>query len=260
VRKVYHGAGRWIMEKWMKQSSQDIPSWIGIFLPLALCAVYVLLLPYDSRLLDWSGGRLGMRGEFGMLESAQVIVLVFALFFAIRLSALPAAHQVRGFRWWTVLLLLGCVYILGEEISWGQHYVGWESSEWFKRHNLQGEMNIHNLHSGWLIFKPRILLELLILLGSILYPLWRKFHGRPMVSDASPAAWFWPTPVCVWSAVLVLGVSNLKRFDNYFRLDLVGHITLDYSELRELAIYLFLLLYLWSICRRLRPHRSASVA
>lgn len=242
----------------MRPSNQDISPWIGIRLSVTLCAAYLLLLPYDSRLFDWSGGRLGMRGELGMLESAQVIVLAFALFFAVRLCTLPAAHRVRGLGWWTILLLLGCLYVLGEELSWGQHYLGWESPEWFQRHNSHGETNLHNLHGGWLTFKPRIAMELLILLGSILAPLWRRLRRRPTPPDTSPAAWFWPTPACVGTAVLVLVTSNLKRIDHHFDLDLFSHIGLDYSELRELAMYLFLLIYLWSIWQRLRLRCSAT--
>ena len=51
--------------------------------------------------------------------------------------------------WWflTVTLVLGVLLFIaaGEEISWGQRIFGIQSSEYFLKHNAQGETNIHNL-------------------------------------------------------------------------------------------------------------------
>lgn len=51
--------------------------------------------------------------------------------------------------WWflTVTLVLGILLFIaaGEEISWGQRILGIKSSEYFLKHNAQGETNIHNL-------------------------------------------------------------------------------------------------------------------
>ena len=40
---------------------------------------------------------------------------------------------------------LASFFVLGEEISWGQRIFNFQSSEFFKEHNTQGEENIHNL-------------------------------------------------------------------------------------------------------------------
>ncbi|MFY0680765.1 MAG: hypothetical protein JXR13_09355 [Thalassovita sp.] len=40
------------------------------------------------------------------------------------------------------------IFAAGEEISWGQRIVGWESSEFFLEHNRQYETTIHNLVVG----------------------------------------------------------------------------------------------------------------
>ncbi len=51
--------------------------------------------------------------------------------------------------WWflTVTFLLGLLlfFAAGEEISWGQRIFGIQSSEYFQKHNAQGETNLHNL-------------------------------------------------------------------------------------------------------------------
>ena len=36
----------------------------------------------------------------------------------------------------------------GEEVSWGQRIIGWESGEFFLQHNKQEETNLHNLMVG----------------------------------------------------------------------------------------------------------------
>ena len=50
---------------------------------------------------------------------------------------------------WFILVYLffglASFFVLGEEISWGQRIFNFQSSEFFKEHNTQGEENIHNL-------------------------------------------------------------------------------------------------------------------
>lgn len=45
------------------------------------------------------------------------------------------------------LFLLGLLFLfgMGEELSWGQRLIGWESPNFFRTHNSQMETNFHNL-------------------------------------------------------------------------------------------------------------------
>jgi len=45
---------------------------------------------------------------------------------------------------WLLLLSLACIFIAGEEISWGQHFFNYELSEGITSNNFQGELNLHN--------------------------------------------------------------------------------------------------------------------
>ena len=57
----------------------------------------------------------------------------------------------RGLRLATVLTLLYALMFFlaaGEEVSWGQRIIGWESGEFFQQHNKQAETNLHNLMIG----------------------------------------------------------------------------------------------------------------
>ena len=44
--------------------------------------------------------------------------------------------------------ILLCFFLAGEELSWGQRFLGLESSEFFKSNNSQKETNLHNLVIG----------------------------------------------------------------------------------------------------------------
>lgn len=49
-----------------------------------------------------------------------------------------------GLIFWACLLFFG----MGEEISWAQRIIGFETPHWFLVHNTQGEFNFHNLRFG----------------------------------------------------------------------------------------------------------------
>lgn len=59
-------------------------------------------------------------------------------------------YRKKGAGFIFITILAGLVLILGagEEISWGQRILEIESTEYFLKHNTQGETNIHNLKIG----------------------------------------------------------------------------------------------------------------
>jgi len=85
--------------------------------------------------------------EDAILEWAQVVLYVaagaFAFFNAVRLwrsgSRLPAIA------WFA--FTLGCVFVTGEEISWGQRIFGWSTPESLRAINRQGETTLHNIRT-----------------------------------------------------------------------------------------------------------------
>lgn len=98
-------------------------------------------------------------GELGFVELGTAVILIVALPFAVR-----AIGRTNGLaRAWLVALTLGAVYFAGEELSWGQHLVGWGTPEAIAELNDQNETNLHNM-SSWLDQKPRLGLELWVLM------------------------------------------------------------------------------------------------
>jgi hypothetical protein len=88
--------------------------------------------------------------ENGFWETLQAVNLllagVFLVYTALRYrSSLPLPMS------FLPPLLLGMLFVVaaGEEVSWGQHYLGFGTPEVIKEHNLQEEFNFHNIGSYW---------------------------------------------------------------------------------------------------------------
>jgi hypothetical protein len=58
--------------------------------------------------------------------------------------------SIRQRRIFDGLVALFCLFIAGEEFSWGQRLLGFYSPEYFLANNLQQEVNIHNLPGSFL--------------------------------------------------------------------------------------------------------------
>src|SRR5688572_18030880 len=53
----------------------------------------------------------------------------------------------------TALIALFCLFVAGEEFSWGQRLLGFGSPEYFLENNFQQELNLHNLPGA--VVKPK---------------------------------------------------------------------------------------------------------
>tara|TARA_B100001057_G_scaffold497546_1_gene601941 strand:+ start:362 stop:907 length:546 start_codon:yes stop_codon:yes gene_type:complete len=73
--------------------------------------------------------------------------------------------------------LLCILYFFFEEISWGQHFFKWDSSNFFLKYNNQNETNIHNISN---IFDqlPRGLLTIWCGLSFLAYNFSNKFFSK----------------------------------------------------------------------------------
>ena len=86
--------------------------------------------------------------ENGIIESIQAIFLLINLFILIKLATFRQAKN--NYKIFILLYLIGIFYIFCEEISWGQHYLNFDTPNLFLEkdsifHNKQSEMNIHNI-------------------------------------------------------------------------------------------------------------------
>ena len=138
--------------------------------------------------------------------------------------ALPTGRTgVRRFWRSAILLALALMMLLmtGEEISWGQRIFGFETPEWIKRQNFQGELTFHN----WAVFQPQQsgnrlqnawLVGVAVYLGALpwLASLWPRLGRRlrrlgiplasRLVASLTLASLAWYAITAPWSEVLEL--------------------------------------------------------
>ncbi len=211
-----------------------------LWLPLA-SALVLLALPQVSL----AGYEAWVAGERGALEFLHIVVPLASLVLALSLLARPEVRGRRLLQLWLGLAALGSLYVAGEEASWGQHYLQWSTPEYWQTVNDQGETNLHNT-SSWLDQKPRGLLEIGVVIGGILIPLaalrWPQIRR-------SRLAIILPSMICLPSALIAEFAAVSERILNLF--GVAGGVFYRTSEIQETYFYLFVLLYLIVLRRRL---------
>ncbi|PZO82275.1 MAG: hypothetical protein DI626_10235 [Micavibrio aeruginosavorus] len=137
----------------------------------------------------------------------------------------------------------GCVYILGEEISWGQHKFGWSTPEFFAAINDQQETNLHNT-SHWLDQKPRLLLFIGIVIGGLIVPAMARW--KPEKLPAKSRELYPSCTLCVTAAAVLLVYVIEEIFEH-----IMGHrLFTRMSEVQEAYMYYFIFLYLLDLYKR----------
>ena len=107
-----------------------------------------------------------------ILATYEDLIGEWAQFYLFALTMLLAAWQaLRDKRFWLffTLLSLACLYVAGDEISWGQRLFDFPTPEFFQTHNLQQETNLHNFFTGPISTLTKQSLEYAIAVGLVGY-------------------------------------------------------------------------------------------
>jgi len=196
-----------------------------------------------------------IESESGFIENATTLLLLPATVFASLLALRYYRRFGPAFLIWFCGVAAVCFGFAGEEASWGQHWVGWTSPEYFADNNRQGETNFHNLniHFGRVV---KTVLTIAIIVGGLIIPL----SGRRRVDVAPLPLRFvdaiTPTMVCVPAAAFVFGVRLVERCKTWFDIEW-ALLAVNLKELQELYIAIFLLIYVWSLRTRLASSDTA---
>jgi len=229
-------------------TSTDLPKWLWLWLP-----ILVALFPYVMRVINVESDRY-VFGELGIIENFTFIVLAVAIVLGILSISKMKSFEFPVFKLWLILLVIGCIYYAGEEISWGQHWFGWATPEGWLDVNDQGETNLHNT-SALLDQVPRLLLTIAAVVGGVLIPgyfLWR--HIKLSVNNFY--AWLWPTyvniPTCLLAVLVSLHEKAYKLFDTT-----VPHLLdIRAGETKECLLAMFLFMYIASFYKRLSNYKQ----
>lgn len=218
-----------------------------LVVPLAWLAVQAVIeLSFDRPTLA------RIHSEWGPHETLQSLILIVA--FGISAWTL-AGFPFRSWPWlaaWVGLATACCFYVAGEEISWGQWIFHWTTPEYWSAVNDQDETNLHNT-SSWLDQKPRLLLEVGVIVGGLVIPALRRW--RPQFLPGRFALIYPPSYLWVTAAIFVackagdaLGEAmGFKMFDRV-------------SEVNELYLYWFVMLYAFHMKRVVRALKAAATA
>jgi hypothetical protein len=229
----------------MRREEKDL-HWMvwGVFPPVALIGVIIgYYCSPDFYELMTRRDEIG----FGVVENATFLVLIPGVVAGFSIFSQRSKLQDWRVGWTSLACAFACIYFAGEEISWGQHYMGWETGEVFSTINQQKETNLHNIN-GWFNQKPKMLVEWWLLIGGIILPVWRLI-GRKPGKRTGFFAEFWPTHVVIPTAMLYLSMRSAYWWQDATDDDIPAW--MYDPETREYFIALYLALYLLSLWRRL---------
>lgn len=143
-------------------------------------------------------------------------------------------------RAWLLAYALAIFYFAGEDLNWGQYYIGWTPSDYFIANNKEQETNLHNM-SPLFNQLPRAIVEVWLLVACILVPLGWQWPRR-VLSRLVPN-WLWPDQRLVCVAVLALLLKVPKLLERQGLIDTEVLYGIRTSELQELMFAYAFLLY-----------------
>ena len=113
--------------------------------------------------------------ENGFVETLQVILILMSLINFFQILKLKKKLNIKiFFNYFLYFYFIGLLYYFFEEISWGQHYFEWSSTDFFINYNNQQETNFHNI-SNLLDQLPRSFLALWCSLSFVFYKFFIKY-------------------------------------------------------------------------------------
>ncbi len=238
-----------------------LSKWVWIGLPL-----FIFIFPFLIKSFSEESYRKYIMGESGLYEVSTVIFLAVASVVAIlTFRLLRCKTSFKLLKCWVLLFAFATFVFLGEESSWGQHYLGWKSPKIFKKNNLlankQHETNLHNSKNQYIrfLFKdfPRLSLEIVIIVFGIIGPLVLSTR-LVKLNNKTTYLWLIGDLNGLLSAILALTITVPERIISlemnrlYTEVKQIG-ISTSYgfwvhnNESKESMMALFLMIYILSI-------------
>lgn len=218
--------------------NNTIPLFFWLVVPIALILAQIGLE------LSFTRDQLApMHSEGGPHETLQSLYIGAAFFMALWMLFKIDWKTQKEIGAVVLLAALGSFYISGEEISWGQHILNWDTPEYWAAVNDQNETNLHNT-SSWLDQKPRLVLFIGIVAAGLLVPALRRWKPSLLPARFAP---FYPSDTLAVTALGVLLPYLVQEIAEHF---LHGGVFARESEVQEVYMYYFVALYLWDLYKR----------
>ncbi len=215
-----------------------------LWLPLALIVVQAGLEVFlPTNILA------ALHSEDGPHEFFEFLIIFGAFIVAVKMLL---QMDIRAQKWlaaWIALAAVCSLYVAGEEISWGQHFLKWSTPDYWGHINDQQETNLHNT-SSWLDQKPRLILMLGVVVGGLIIPLLQKLTPEWLPERFAP---IYPPKELAVTAILAVCVKITEKIDESADFVIMERA----SEVEELYLFYFVLLYLIALRRRIIETRNA---
>ena len=216
--------------------------WATLSMPVVLSLLTIAAALVSRPLFDV------ITGEDRLGENLQVVAWIIALVFAVLVAA--DRRHTRVTRVLFGLLAIGLVFNIGEEISWGQRILDFETPEELLEQNRQGESNLHNIYGVQDVFSWLMLVIGAYGFGAAAYGL-RRFGTYTSWPDLAKT--LVPHPVLMPSFLLLFVWRFYRNLfeppENYY----VG--VSEFGEITELVLAIAFALFTW---RRWTERRGPS--
>ena len=189
--------------------------------------------------------------ENGLIENLQAIILGFTIFYLI--SFYRKLFKFSYLKIFILLEILGLSFFFFEEISWGQHFIGFSTPNFLSDINNQNEFNLHNISNLFNELPKALVFIWCGLSVPIVYFI--KFKKQILVDLIMPdRRLIYFSFVLIFFKIPNLYVSTFDLIDygsvnkdgsyDYFNL-LIKIISFDFIRLSELHELLFTYYFLW---------------
>ncbi len=240
---IASGAASWSIRPRTLVAMWTVPIW------LVLGAMIAALVGKEAYL--WYAS------EDGFAETLQVVCYAAALFYAVRLVMKMGRTGVdRRLIALYGLLCLGLVFMVGEELSWGQRIFGWGTPEVLVESNKQAETNLHNIYGVGATFKW---LQMVAAGYGTILPLLVAADWKPLRRFGDGLVWLVPH----WSLIpffLPFFVWRIYRLALPTPPDSLYMVITEFNEVVELGFALGIFLFLLWQWRRLNREPGAGAA
>lgn len=218
-----------------------------VAVPVALLAAHLVA----SSLLEGDVKKWYL-SELGPTENLTFLALVAAGIWAIMLFRRARKHIPR-LRWLLIAFALASLFIAMEEISYGQHHLGFKPPQWVMEKNKQRELNLHNLGSDRMSRVLRRAAELGLPIFGIVMPL--GLTRIPTTYRRGDWTYYF---LPKHELILVLSLCLLIRINHDLDDAIFGSLTDGLGELQEVYWALAGLFWIMIVNERLRALNEVS--
>ncbi len=182
--------------------------------------------------------------EDGLLEWGTFLFAAMAAFAAGRTTCSRATdgYPVQAIMYG--MLMLALIFLAGEEISWGQRILGFETPDSLQGINKKNEANLHNI-GRFLSWTPLITL-VAGLLGSFAWTVNRRIRIERLIEDGGK--YFIP-PYFVCTSFLVVLLFSIAQFT---LLPLTNTQSTRFAEVSEFCLAYGCAVFNWLVASRAR--------